>query len=287
LACIPATRDHGPSRPWSPALPSGGASCGITATSLLVTAAALPHVTGSPGPGVLRRLRPTGPFSGRRAYPRLTDRTSAAREPAPGGSRVHCDSLAGVGARLYPSGIATLAPQAFSVASRSGGRIPSRSSRRAARGRTHRTQPISARFELVSCLKDVTTPVSRVLLSVTLAGPAPSGSTGHVPALSGLLPPSPAPPGSGCPQLHQPAATSQRQRSLTSTRTTAPHGADDQHDNPPATTTLRDPPASSPGRARQHSARGNSPSPARQLSGPRPSTLRPTATLRPEHGNHP
>jgi hypothetical protein len=29
----------------------------------------------------------------------------------------------------------------------------------------------------------------------------------HVPALSGLLPPSPAPPGSGCPQLHRPAAT--------------------------------------------------------------------------------
>ena len=29
----------------------------------------------------------------------------------------------------------------------------------------------------------------------------------HAPALSGLLPPSPAPPGSGCPQLHRPAAT--------------------------------------------------------------------------------
>ena len=28
-----------------------------------------------------------------------------------------------------------------------------------------------------------------------------------VPALSGLLPPSPAPPGSGCPQLRRPAAT--------------------------------------------------------------------------------
>jgi hypothetical protein len=29
----------------------------------------------------------------------------------------------------------------------------------------------------------------------------------HVPALSGLLPPSPASPGSGCPQLRRPAAT--------------------------------------------------------------------------------
>src|ERR1700748_428638 len=46
-----------------------------------------------------------------------------------------------------------------------------------------------------------------------------------VPALSGLLPPSPAPPGSGCPQLQRPAATGRRRRSLTSSRTTAPHGA--------------------------------------------------------------
>ena len=29
----------------------------------------------------------------------------------------------------------------------------------------------------------------------------------HVPALSGLLPPSPASPGPGCPQLHRPATT--------------------------------------------------------------------------------
>jgi hypothetical protein len=41
----------------------------------------------------------------------------------------------------------------------------------------------------------------------------------HAPALSGLLPPSPAPPRSGCPQLHRPAATGQRRRSFTSTRT--------------------------------------------------------------------
>jgi hypothetical protein len=41
----------------------------------------------------------------------------------------------------------------------------------------------------------------------------------------GLLPPSPAPPGSSCPQLHRPAAIGGRRRSLTSTRTTAPHGA--------------------------------------------------------------
>jgi hypothetical protein len=58
-------------------------------------------------------------------------------------------------------------------------------------------------------LRDVTTPVPRVLLFVTLTGPAPSGSAGHVPVSSGLLPPSPASPGSGCPQLHLLATTRQ------------------------------------------------------------------------------
>ena len=43
---------------------------------------------------------------------------------------------------------------------------------------THCARPVSTRFEPVSKLKDVTTPVPRVRLSVTLAGPAPSGSTG-------------------------------------------------------------------------------------------------------------
>src|SRR5205823_12050084 len=99
------------------------------------------------------------------------------------------------------------------------------SSRRVNTGGTRRARPRSARFEPVASVKDVITPVPRVLLSATLAGPAPSGSTGYVPALSGLLPPSPAPPGSGCPQLHRPAATGRRRRSLTSTRTTAPRCA--------------------------------------------------------------
>jgi hypothetical protein len=88
-------------------------------------------------------------------------------------------------------------------------------------GRTHCTRPISTRFEPVYEMKDLMTPVPRVLLSATLAGPAPSGSADTSRLLSGLLPPSPAPPGSGCPQLHRPAATGRRRRSLTSTRTTA------------------------------------------------------------------
>ena len=44
-------------------------------------------------------------------------------------------------------------------------------------------------------------------LSVSLAGPAPSGSAGTSRRCQGCFPPSPASPGSGCPQLHRPAAT--------------------------------------------------------------------------------
>jgi len=61
---------------------------------------------------------PPGPFSGRRACPGQQNWMPAAREPRPGGSRVHCRSLGGGGARLCPSGLATSTPQTFPVASR-------------------------------------------------------------------------------------------------------------------------------------------------------------------------
>jgi len=38
-------------------------------------------VAGSPGPGLLRRLRPTRPFSGQRAYPQNPGRMPATGEP--------------------------------------------------------------------------------------------------------------------------------------------------------------------------------------------------------------
>src|SRR6266516_8045315 len=48
----------------------------------------------------------------------------------------------------------------------------------------------------------------------------------RVPALSGLLPPSPALPGSGCPQLRRPAATRSAAEGLSPPlESTAPHGA--------------------------------------------------------------
>jgi hypothetical protein len=57
-------------------------------------------------------------------------------------------------------------------------------------------------------------------LLISLDGPAPSGSSGTSRRCRGRLPPSPAFPGSGCPQLHQAAATAQRSGSLTPTRLT-------------------------------------------------------------------
>ena len=59
---------------------------------------------------------------------------------------------------------------------------------------------------------------SRTPFSSVLAGPGPSDSADPSRTLSGLLPPSRAFPRSGCPQLHQPAATGQRRSHLTSTR---------------------------------------------------------------------
>ena len=83
-------------------------------------------------------------------------------------------------------------------------------------------QPRSARFELVGSLRGVTTLVPHVHLSVSLAGPEPSGSTSPSRRCRGCFPPSPASPGSGCPQLHQAAATAQRRSSHISARS---HGA--------------------------------------------------------------
>ena len=65
------------------------------------------------------------------------------------------------------------------------------------------------------------TSVSRVCLSATLATPASSGSTDTPWLCRGRLPPIPAPPMTGCPQLHRPAATGRRRRSLTSTQSTS------------------------------------------------------------------
>jgi hypothetical protein len=80
-------------------------------------------------------------------------------------------------------------------------------------------QPLSTGFELADYrLRGVMPLVPRRHLPVLLAGPAPSGRPGASRRCRGCLPPSPASPGSGCPQLPHAAATTSGRRSLTSTR---------------------------------------------------------------------
>ncbi len=62
-------------------------------------------------------------------------------------------------------------------------------------------QPLSAGFELAGYLRGVIALVPLVHLPVSLAGPAPSGSTSTSRRCRGCFPPSPAFPGSGCPSF--------------------------------------------------------------------------------------
>ncbi len=174
---------------------------------LLETAAALPHVRGlSPARSTTAAPPRPGPIGGQCAqpYPPVGHERQG-RDPD--GSRVHSDSLVEVGARLCPCGLAASTPQSFLTASlaahahRLGSSPPTRSAG------ARRSRPRSTRFEPVSHKGDVTHAGS----SRTPLRPACRARTiwqcWPVPALSGLLPPSPASPGSGCPQLHRPAAT--------------------------------------------------------------------------------
>jgi hypothetical protein len=86
-------------------------------------------------------------------------------------------------------------------------------------------QPTSTGFELAALLRGFTPLVPHVHLLVSLAEPAPSGSTDTSRRCRSCLPPSPASPGSGCSLLHRPAATGRRWRSFTPTRFMAPRGA--------------------------------------------------------------
>ena len=126
------------------------------------------------------------------------------------GSHVHHRPVDGVGAQLFPCSLATSTPQAFPVASKPAATAPTRS--------RHRPWPV------VHCcpahIRQVGAGVSRLrgfhhwFTRVTPSRLACRTRTvwrcRPVPSLSGLLPPDPAPPGSGCPQLQRPAATGRR-----------------------------------------------------------------------------
>ncbi len=83
-----------------------------------------------------------------------------------------------------------------------------------------------------SLLRGVMALVPHVHLPVSLAGPGPSDGAGPSRLCQGCLPLSPTSLGSGCPQLHQPAATDWRRCPFTtarsngaSWRSTSPHQA--------------------------------------------------------------
>jgi hypothetical protein len=84
-------------------------------------------------------------------------------------------------------------------------------------GRALQARPISARLEPVVNLRDVNTGSSRTPARLACRTRA-VWQCRPVPSLSGLLPPSLAPPRQGCPRLHRPAATSRRWSPCTSTR---------------------------------------------------------------------
>jgi hypothetical protein len=124
--------------------------------------------------------------------------------------------------RFAPAAHATATPQTFTVASQPASLIRPRSCPpHPGRARTA-TQPVSSGFELVHLLRGFRTLVPRVHLSVSLDGPAPSGSIDASRRCRGCLPSSPSSPGSDCPQLRYAAATASRCRHFTSTRL---HGA--------------------------------------------------------------
>ena len=174
-------------------------------------------VSGFPGLRLLRGLRPThGQRSG-----------DGPAQPRPGcvevraatdGSRVHCAPIDEGGAHLlsrqhrhdYAADLHRgLRPRRYLPDPESTAHQPD--------GRALQAGPHPPDSEPVHRLRDV--------LDGSLRTPSRLASRTrtiwqywHVPSLSGLLPPSPASPGSGCPQLHPAAATAKQCRSLTSTR---------------------------------------------------------------------
>ena len=114
---------------------------------------------------------PPGPFSGRCAYPRTS------RMPIPRGDETRWFPCSLWFAQRRRSPTVSQRPRhAYAAGIQRG--LPDRQMktspgvhRQTVNSETRRVRPRSARFEPVSKLKDVTTPVPRVLLSATLADP--------------------------------------------------------------------------------------------------------------------
>jgi len=140
-------------------------------------AAALRHATGSPGLGLLRRLRPVPARSaGSGPSPAPPNRTRGRAGRDRDGSRVHLLPINELGAQLYPGGPRDYAADLHPELSRpmasvvTGGPIETVGPRTAPRPRSTRFEPVP--------VNEASPLVSHVHLLVSLAGPAPSGGTG-------------------------------------------------------------------------------------------------------------
>ena len=164
--------------------------------------------TGSPRLGVLQRLRPVSDRSvddGPSPTPALDTRLWARAETVPTftvirSTKEEPNSVPAASPRLPRS--TSPWPPGPTSASRPGSSLFPRN-----RTGAHRAQPISARFEPVYLSKDVLTLVPRVLHSVTLAEPAPPGSTGASRLRRGCSHPLRHLPGRAAPSFTVPAAT--------------------------------------------------------------------------------
>jgi hypothetical protein len=198
---------------YSPAPPT------LAAPHMLEPAGSLRHVAGFPDLGLLRTRRPTPPSS---ADDASTRRVLPGRQTPDGNSGMVPTFTTNRSSREAPSYAPATSPRLRRRPSPwppdqrhlTGQGVPARHD-----GQVRAAiQPRSTGFELAALLRGFTPLVPHVRLLVSLAEPAPSGSTDTSRRCRSCLPPSPASPGSGCSQLHRPAATGRRWRSFTPTR---------------------------------------------------------------------
>ena len=151
------------------------------------------------------------------------DQLAAGREGQPrNGSHVHHVPVDRIGAQLSPCSLANGYAAGFhrgllaDIRSRLRSRLTVR--RLDARCCPARIHQVGAG----STLEGDQSLVQSLRLSVSLAGPGPSGGPDPSRRCQGCFPPSPTPLGSGCPQLHRTAATARSGGPLTRRRI---HGA--------------------------------------------------------------
>src|SRR6266576_2492742 len=172
-------------------------------------AGSLRHADGFPVLRLLRSLRPI-PRPSADVGPARYSPGGTARRAAADGSHVHQEPIDEGDAQLCPGRLATGTPQAFPMASPPA--HPFRLRSRPARvhgGRARHTDPDppgSSRLDAYGASRTGSSRAPSRLACRT----RPVWQCQGVPSLSGLLPPSPATPGSGCPQLSRAAATAQR-----------------------------------------------------------------------------